>query len=151
MDLGLRGSRALITGGSKGIGLAIASSLAAEGAAVGLVARDGGGLATAGQQLGSFGVPVATASADVTDTDSLYRAVEDITAAPAGSVDLPADNRPTRLTRAGGAELAGSLPDALPEHPVHVALVGETAAGRDIRQRSAGAAEHQPGSLQPLL
>ena len=30
MDLGLRGSRALITGGSKGIGLAIASSLAAE-------------------------------------------------------------------------------------------------------------------------
>ena len=60
MDLGLRGSRALIAGGSKGIGLAIASSLAAEGAADGLVARDSSGLATAEQRLGSFGVPVAT-------------------------------------------------------------------------------------------
>ncbi len=33
MDVGLPGRRALITGGSKGIGLAIARSLAAEGAA----------------------------------------------------------------------------------------------------------------------
>ena len=39
MELGLRGDRALITGGSRGIGLVAAESLAAEGAAVGLVAR----------------------------------------------------------------------------------------------------------------
>jgi NAD(P)-dependent dehydrogenase (short-subunit alcohol dehydrogenase family) len=31
MDLGLRGDRVLITGGSRGIGLAAATSLAAEG------------------------------------------------------------------------------------------------------------------------
>jgi 3-oxoacyl-[acyl-carrier protein] reductase len=106
MDLGLRGSRALITGGSKGIGLAIAHALAAEGAAVGLVARDGGGLATAEQQPSSLGVPVATASADVTDTDSLYRAVEDITAG-LGGLDLLVAN-------AGGTVGSGNLGSAAP-------------------------------------
>ena len=35
MDLGLRGRRVLITGGSRGIGFAVAQALAAEGAAVG--------------------------------------------------------------------------------------------------------------------
>ena len=44
MDLGLRGRRALITGGSRGIGFAVAEALAAEGAAVGLVARDASAL-----------------------------------------------------------------------------------------------------------
>jgi hypothetical protein len=40
MDLGLSGKSALITGGSKGIGLACAKALAAEGVSVHLAARD---------------------------------------------------------------------------------------------------------------
>ncbi len=55
MDLGLRGQRALITGGSRGIGFAIAESLAAEGAAVGLVARHETGLADAAARLAAPG------------------------------------------------------------------------------------------------
>ena len=81
MDLGLRSSRALITGGSRGIGLAIAEALAAEGVAVGLVARDRDGLAAAAGRLAGRGATVATAVADVTDTAELGRAVDEIATA----------------------------------------------------------------------
>jgi 3-oxoacyl-[acyl-carrier protein] reductase len=65
MDLGLRGRRVLITGGSRGIGFAVAEALAAEGAAVGLVARDAAALTEAAARLEPHGVPVATAVADI--------------------------------------------------------------------------------------
>lgn len=91
MDLGLRGARALITGGSRGIGFAVADTLAAEGAAVGLVARNAGGLSAAAGRLARHGVPVATSAADVTDTAALGAAVEDIAAALGGLDHLVAN------------------------------------------------------------
>ena len=42
MDLGLAGRRAVVTGGSKGIGKAIAAELMAEGAAVAICSRHRG-------------------------------------------------------------------------------------------------------------
>jgi 3-oxoacyl-[acyl-carrier protein] reductase len=104
MDLGLRGRRALITGGSRGIGLAVAEALAAEGAAVGLVARDAAGLAAAAERLGPRGVPVATAVADVTDTPGLKRAVDDIATTLGGLDHLVAN--------AGGTVGRGNLTSA---------------------------------------
>ena len=104
MDLGLHGRRALITGGSRGIGFAVAEALVAEGAAVGLVARDATGLAAAAERLGSRGVLVATAVADVTDTPQLRRAVDDIATALGGLDHLVAN--------AGGTVGRGNLTSA---------------------------------------
>jgi 3-oxoacyl-[acyl-carrier protein] reductase len=106
MDLGLRGSRALITGGSKGIGFAVADALAAEGVAVGLVARDAGGLAAASGRLAARGTPVATAAADVLDVDALNRAVGEIASA-LGGLDL-------LIANAGGTVGTGNLTSAGP-------------------------------------
>ena len=105
MDLGLRGARALITGGSRGIGFAVAGALAAEGAAVGIIARDAGGLATAAGLLAGRGVPVATAAADVTDAAALGAAVREIAGALGGLDHLVANAGGTV-----GGNLTGSAP-----------------------------------------
>ena len=47
MDLGLAGLKAAITGGTKGIGRAIADHLAAEGVDVAICARKAGGVSDA--------------------------------------------------------------------------------------------------------
>lgn len=107
MELGLRGKRALITGGSKGIGFAIAQVLAAEGTAVGLVARDAAGLAEAAERLARHKVSVVTVAADVTGTAALGRAVDHV-AAELGGLDHLVAN-------AGGTVGAGNLTSAGPD------------------------------------
>ena len=51
MDLGLEGKRAIVTGGSRGIGKAIARQLALEGADVVIAARNGGPLEVAAAEI----------------------------------------------------------------------------------------------------
>ncbi len=71
MDLGLSGKNAIITGGSRGIGLAIADLLAREGSNVSICARNTDHLKTAAQTLNQHGVKVHTASCDVASPDAL--------------------------------------------------------------------------------
>jgi 3-dehydrosphinganine reductase len=71
----LRGKHALVTGGSEGIGLAVAHELVLRGARVSLIARTQAKLDCAAEQLGgaAAGPPVHTAAADVTDADQARR------------------------------------------------------------------------------
>jgi 3-oxoacyl-[acyl-carrier protein] reductase len=66
MDLGLQGRRVLVTGGSQGIGLAVARGFLAEGAKVAIVARDEKRLARAAAELSrAAGAEVRTKSLDL--------------------------------------------------------------------------------------
>ncbi|BDB42297.1 MULTISPECIES: SDR family NAD(P)-dependent oxidoreductase [Mycobacterium] len=72
MDLGFAGATAAVTGGSKGMGLAIAETLAAEGASVAVMARGQQALDAAVASLRAAGAPDAVGiSVDMTDADSI--------------------------------------------------------------------------------
>jgi NAD(P)-dependent dehydrogenase (short-subunit alcohol dehydrogenase family) len=79
----LEGRGALITGASRGLGLAIARALAREGATVACMARPGAELTAAVNQLIASGVKAIAAPADVTKEDEVARAV------PAAVASLP--------------------------------------------------------------
>lgn len=66
MDLGLDGTRAIVTGGTRGIGLATARTLIAEGASVAICARSADGVAASVDELGesAWGEAVDVADAD---------------------------------------------------------------------------------------
>jgi 3-oxoacyl-[acyl-carrier protein] reductase len=64
MDLGLTGARALVGGGSGGLGGAIAETLRAEGARVGLIGRPGDRLASAAARLDAVAVPADLSTPD---------------------------------------------------------------------------------------
>jgi len=92
MDLGLKGQVALVTGGSKGIGKAVARGLAQEGARVAICARGKDSLEAAAKELaGSTGAEVFAVAGDLTRADDAKRIV-DATVARFGRVDILINN-----------------------------------------------------------
>ena len=88
MDLNLRGKRALVTGGSKGIGKACAQALAEEGCEVTIASRDAKALQAAAQEIKAVtGAEVKWKSADL----SQRGAAEEL-AAWAGDLDILVNN-----------------------------------------------------------
>jgi 3-oxoacyl-[acyl-carrier protein] reductase len=82
MDLGLAGARALVGGGSGGLGGAIAATLRAEGATVGLIARPSDRLDASATRLDALAIP-----ADLSTPDGPAAAIEGAVAA-FGGLDL---------------------------------------------------------------
>jgi 3-oxoacyl-[acyl-carrier protein] reductase len=93
MDLGLRDKACIVTGATRGIGLATARMLHAEGARVLLVARDAGALADA-----SAGAGGEFLAADVTEPDAAERIVA-ACAERFGAVDVLVNNAGTSSVR----------------------------------------------------
>ena len=71
MDLGLKGLRAVVTGGTKGIGRAAADIFAQEGASVAICARNADGVKAAVKDLKAKGVNAYGAGVDVADKAAL--------------------------------------------------------------------------------
>jgi 3-oxoacyl-[acyl-carrier protein] reductase len=102
MDLGLAGRKAIVTGGSKGLGRAIAAELMAEGASVVICSRHADELQATAAELakeqaasGSGSPAVVAMTCDVTDPDQVS-AFTDAAATTMGGLDILINN-------AGGA------------------------------------------------
>lgn len=122
MDLGIAGKRAVVIGGSMGLGLAVCERLAAEGVNLVVFARDAERLAQAQAALQGRGVQVETLAGDITreeDIDKLARLAAEGSGTqilvlntprpPSPMRDFLDENDPVRWEQAYQWQLQGAL------------------------------------------
>jgi NAD(P)-dependent dehydrogenase (short-subunit alcohol dehydrogenase family) len=131
MDLQLTGKRAIITGGSKGIGLAVAHALASEGVDVVLAARGQESLEKAAAEVsersGRRAIPVvADTGGDESVKALVARAVEEL-----GGVDILINNASNQTIGAGFPALADTTDEAF-WGDVNIKVVGYLRTARAV-------------------
>ena len=87
MDLGLRGRNAVVLGGTRGIGRAIADTLAGEGAGVAVCARNAEQVMATVADLKAKGARTTGASVDITDSAALKSWIGGV-AGELGGIDM---------------------------------------------------------------
>ena len=127
MELGLKDKVALVTGGSKGIGRAVALGLAAEGARVAVVAREPGALDKAAAECRDRSRRDAIAvAADLSQLDEVERVVREVKDR-FGRIDVLVNN--------AGAIRGGNfldIPDAQWSHDWNLKLLGYIRMSRAV-------------------
>ncbi|MCU1367909.1 MAG: short-chain dehydrogenase [Ilumatobacteraceae bacterium] len=139
MDLDLVGRTALVTGGSRGIGRAIARALAAEGARVAICARSADAVAATVQELrDQTGADVIGLVADMGSRDDIVALVDRVAVA-LGPVQILVNNAATAAGRAKPPALAEITRDALLAE-VDVKVLGYLFAAQAVapQMRAAG-------------
>lgn len=145
MSQRLNGTVALVTGASSGIGAATARALAAEGAAVGLLARRRDRLATLAEQIRADGGTAAVLEADITDNQQAHVAVEQAVG-ELGRLDTVVNNAGLMLT---GPVLAA--PDGEWQRMIDVNLNGVLHVTRAALPHLVRAAADSPRGVADLV
>jgi NAD(P)-dependent dehydrogenase (short-subunit alcohol dehydrogenase family) len=140
MDLELEGKAAIVTGGNRGIGKAIARQLAREGVNVALLARDKAALETAAAEIArESGVKVLQLSADTGDDAAVRQAVAQAASA-FGRIDILVNC----AAQAGGQAKPPALAEITNDHfwsDMNIKAMGYLRTAREvaphmIRQKS---------------
>jgi 3-oxoacyl-[acyl-carrier protein] reductase len=111
MHIDLSGKRVIVTGASRGIGLAIARAFAAEGARVAICARGGEALQAAARELSGGTHWVIAREVDVTDTAGVQAFVAEV-AESWGGIDVLVNN----AGQGRGGNLDTLTPEQILEH-----------------------------------
>ncbi len=126
MNLDLNGKVAIVTGGSKGIGKAIAQQLVAQNASVVICARGEEALQAAARELGQAGKAVRWVQADMTQPDAITAMVAEVER-EMGKIDILVNNAVSSTQNSFEA-----LSDEEWNHHINVKLLGYVRACRAI-------------------